>query len=53
MMIFFVSTVTSSKTFYSLIYDINMVGAGWSALALDGIRMPRVMVLFTVRVPGL
>jgi hypothetical protein len=47
-MVFFMSIITSDAYLHGKIYTLNMCAAGWSALALDAIRMPYKIVLYTV-----
>lgn len=48
LMVFFMSIITSDAYLHGKIYTLNMCAAGWSALALDAIRMPYKIVLYTV-----
>lgn len=49
LMVFFVSIITGDAYLHGKIYTLNMCAAGWSAFALDAIRMPYKIVLYTVR----
>lgn len=49
LMVFLVSIITGDAYLHGKIYTLNMCAAGWTAFALDAIRMPYKIVLYTVR----